>query len=290
MEIPLPEETTIRDYLLGRLDPASEVVERIDELMLNSIEFSEGLGVVEDDIIEEYLEGTLSPSDKQSVETHFLRPAERQRKLQNARLLTRRLASADAAEGNKLLQIRPFSHPVAPVSHRSNFRVYAEIAAALLFAASVIYLYQSRHRLQSALGESDQQLTQEREHSVQLNQQLQSARDLAQPSVAMLSLFQPGIQRSGDASVSNLKIGPGTSRVHVELALTSSNPGPLNLRLEFSGKTVWSLGHLTPFTSRDGSVLIFEIPAAALAAGENQLIISQASVPPTTYLFTVSKP
>src|SRR5215469_4647617 len=274
MENPLSDDMTIRDYLLGRLDPASETVDRVDELMLTSAEFLENLGLIEDEIIEEYLEGTLSPADKQSVESHFLRPPERQRKLQHARLLSSRLANgADLPDRTKLLQIKPSPAPFAPLSSRSNFRLCAEIAAALLLTVSVMYLWQSRRQLQVALGKSAQQLTQERENSAQINQQLQSARDLAQPSTAMLSLFQPSILRSPDESLSKLTIGAGTNKV----------------RLESAGKTLWSLDHLTPFTSRDGSILIFEIPATALPAGENKLLVFQGSELPTSCPFTVFK-
>ena len=290
MENPLSDDMTIRDYLLGRLDPASETVDRVDELMLTSAEFLENLGLIEDEIIEEYLEGTLSPADKQSVESHFLRPPERQRKLQHARLLSSRLANdADLPDRTKLLQIKPSPAPFAPLSSRSNFRLCTEIAAALLLTVSVMYLWQSRRQLQVALGKSAQQLTQERENSAQINQQLQSARDLAQPSTAMLSLFQPSILRSPDESPSKLTIGAGTNKVRVELALISSSPRPYNLRLESAGKTLWSLDHLTPFTSRDGSILIFEIPATALPAGENKLLVFQGSELPTSCPFTVFK-
>ncbi len=162
MDRPLPDDMTIRNYLLGRLDPASDTVERVDELMLTSSEFLENLGVIEDEIIEEYLEGTLSPADKQSVESHFLRPPERQRKLQHTRLLSNRVRLANVAHApdrNKLLQIQP-TQAAAHLRPRSNLRSYAEIAATLLLAVSLTYFWQSRHQLQSELGNSAVQLKQ----------------------------------------------------------------------------------------------------------------------------------
>jgi hypothetical protein len=302
MESRVPDDMTIRDYLLGRLERDSEVVERIDHLMLTDPEFSENCGVIEDEILEEYLEGTLSAADRGAVESHFLQPPERQRKLQHARLLSRRLAESarqpEAArqpkptrlsDRDRVLEIKPSPASVATRRPRSNFRLYAEIAAAVLLTASVIYLSRSRVELKSSLGESAAQLTQEREHSAQLNQQLQAARGLAQPSTAMLSLFQPGVLRGSNESLPNLTIGPATTKVRIELALLSSNPRPYNLRLESQGKTLWSLDHLTPFTSPDGAILIFEIPVTAVVSGENRVQVSQSSEPPTSYFFTVSR-
>jgi hypothetical protein len=290
MEIRVPDDMTIRDYLLGRLDPASEIVERLDELMLTNIQFTERLGVIEDEIIEEYLEGTLSPAEKQSVESHFLRPRERQRKLQNARLLTARLASATTApEGNELLQIKASSNLAASLRTRSNFRLYAEIAAAIFLAASLAYLFQLRRDLGKTLRESKEELAQERKHSASLDEQLRTARELAQPSTVILSLFQSGVRRTSKSLLPELKIGPGTRNVHVEAVLSSSVPGAYDVRLETAGKVVWSLDHSDPFISTNGAILIFEVPASALPAGESRFIVSQKNGNETAYPFVASK-
>ena len=239
MEIRVPDDATIRDYLLGRLDADSELVERIDELMLTNVEFSENLGVIEDEIIEEYLEGSLSPPDRQSVEMHFLQPPERQRKLQNARLLSHHLAAA----------ARRLPDPPAPYPSGFNFKMYAEIAAAVLLTASVVYLFQSRRDFQATLRDSSQELAQERAHSASLNQQLQVVRSFAQPTTVMLTLLRSDLDRSADASLPELKVGPGTKNIHVEVALSSVASGYCNVRLETSGRTVWSQDHIQLFTS-----------------------------------------
>jgi len=82
-------DANIREYLLGRLDSEPELVDNIDEQILTDPSFSLTVDVAEDEIIEEYLEGSLSSEDARAVERHFLRPSERQRKLEVARLLGR---------------------------------------------------------------------------------------------------------------------------------------------------------------------------------------------------------
>src|SRR5947209_20332437 len=75
----------IREYLLGNV-PEDDCKE-IEVKLLTDAEFAKAVELVEDDIIEDYLEGNLSPSEKQKVESHFLRPPERKRKLWFVRLL-----------------------------------------------------------------------------------------------------------------------------------------------------------------------------------------------------------
>jgi hypothetical protein len=292
MEIRVPDETTIRDYLLGRLDPHSEIVERMDGLMLTNAEFSENLGVIEDEIIEEYLEGSLAPADRQSVEMHFLQPLERQHKLQSARLLSRHLAATLVTPEGKRnrKRVRPLPDAAAGFyTSRFNFRMYAEIAAALLLAVSIVYLVQQRRDLQTTLRKSSQYLAQERAHSASLDQQLQAARELAQPATVMLNLFRTSLPRGAGGSLPQLKIGPGTKNIHVEVALSSASIGTYNVRLETSGKIVWSLDHVQPFTSPDGAILVFEVPADVLLQGEGRFVLTEKSGAEITYLFAVAQ-
>src|SRR3974390_974309 len=81
-------DANIREYLLGRLNWDPKRVESIDEQILTDPELSISADVIEDEIIEEYLEGSLNPEDTRAVITHFLRPPERQRKLKTARLFS----------------------------------------------------------------------------------------------------------------------------------------------------------------------------------------------------------
>src|ERR1700761_7357045 len=101
MEEPVIDDNLIREYLLGRVDDDQEMVDRFDEQLISNPEFSMSVDIVEDEIIEEYLEGSLSAEDRHAVERHFLRPPERQRKLRNARLLRHHLATTSTITANQ---------------------------------------------------------------------------------------------------------------------------------------------------------------------------------------------
>ncbi len=73
MENRVIDEVHIREYLLGRLEGDPEFVEQIDEQILTNPQFSIIVDVVEDEIIEEYIEGSLNADDARAVERHFLR-------------------------------------------------------------------------------------------------------------------------------------------------------------------------------------------------------------------------
>ncbi len=269
----LPDEITIRRYLLGHLDADQELVERLDEQMLTDAELSEMVEVVTDEIIEEYLEGTLDPADKQAVETHFLRPPERQAKMRTARLLNRHLQTAARETASVPPRALPPAVSSAPY-HRAHARAYMELAAVVLVAASVFYLVGSRQESQLQARNSSQALIQEREQSAALRQQLNDLQGLQQPETVMRSLFDPTLPR-GDARLPELKIGPATKNVHFEISLPPGSNGAYDVRLETGGNTVWSKAHVQAYTSPDGALLILDVPTHSLSANEYGFVLSQ---------------
>src|SRR5437763_12717614 len=109
-----PEENTLRQYLLGRLDDQEEVETNLSMQILVSDELSEIVDSIEDDIIEEYLNGTLNPADKRDVEEYFLRSPERKDKLQFASLL-RSSYETTPVSGDGGNQTKPDSGPIIVV-------------------------------------------------------------------------------------------------------------------------------------------------------------------------------
>lgn len=291
MEQKVPNEAMIRDYLLGRLDSDGALAQRIDELMLGDAEFSEIIDVIEDEIIEEYLEGTLNPEDNAAMESHFLRPPERQLKLRQARFLSRRISGTardPRDEAPKAIREHRFFFPVLRQS-RLTYMTYVALAALLFLGFSAAYLVQSRRRLEAQLSQSTQSLVQERERSASLSQQLGLLRTLAQPATVMLSLVQAGVLR-GNTIVPELRIGSGTTKIHVEMALLPHvREGQYGLRLESAGGIAWHTDRIQALSSPEGSILMADVPAQVFAQGENRFVVRQKDGSETTYLFVVSK-
>lgn len=271
----LPDETTIRRYLLGQLDDNSELAESLDEQMLTDAGLSEMVEVVEDEIIEEYLEGTLHPAEKRAVENHFLRPPQRQAKMQTARLLYRHFQPASREpEAVSRIPGKPSTNVVRISYLRAHLRTYMEVAAGVVFAASIFYMAWSHRESQLQVRHGNQELLQEREHSAALSQQLQDLAGLQQPATIMWSLFDPTLFR-GDAKLPELKIGAATKTVQFEISLPAGSSGAYDVRLERGGSTLWSKPHVPAYTSPDGSLLILDVPARDLSSNEYRLVLSR---------------
>ena len=68
MKNSLPDLHLIRQYLLGRLDAQDERESALSEQILFNDELAELVESAEDEIIEEYLDGSLAPVDRKDVE------------------------------------------------------------------------------------------------------------------------------------------------------------------------------------------------------------------------------
>jgi hypothetical protein len=278
-------DANIREYLLGRLDADSELVESIDEQTLTDPEFSISVDIIEDEIIEEYLEGSLNSEDMRAIERHFLRPPERQRKLKTARLFRRYFeAEVPKQPAPARLLFRAFRIGQVLLS----FRTCAEIAASAMFIISTLVLWNQRRELDIAIKQMNQQLGQERERLAVANRQLQNALHSFQPAIAMLNLVRPGRQR-GDMEIPEVKVNPGTKTLHVELALSSGTPRKYRVELRHAEGTVWSRDDVDVTAVSGGAILRVDIPAEVLPQGRCELALMASGEEPISYLFSISK-
>ena len=85
----------IRQYLLGSL--SQEQAAELEERLLNDGDVYEELLIVEDELVDQFLSGELSATERERLESHFLRAPERQEQLRFGYLL-RRYVSAHASE------------------------------------------------------------------------------------------------------------------------------------------------------------------------------------------------
>lgn len=282
-------DANIREYLLGRLDSDSELVESIDEQILTDPKFSISVDVIEDEIIEEYLEGSLSSEDMRAVERHFLRPPERQRKLQTSRLFShyfeeesRKLKGKQPAPARSIFR----AFRIGQVLPR--FRTLAEIAASVVFVVLILNFWNQRRELDMAIKKINQQLSQERERSAVASQQLQNALQSLQPAIAMLNLVMPGRQRGGQ-ELPEVKVSSGTRTLHIEVALLSRATGKYRVQLRHKGMSVWSQDGVDATSVPGGAILKVDIPADVLPQGTGELAITPSGGGIISYWFSISK-
>ncbi len=82
------EERRIRSYLLGELDP--DDARQLDDRLLRDDDLAEQVGLVEDEIVEDYVRGDLSADERAHLEKRFFTTPRRRRSLEMVRGLRER--------------------------------------------------------------------------------------------------------------------------------------------------------------------------------------------------------
>jgi hypothetical protein len=278
MKSNVPEPSLVREYLLGRLDNNKELEEQLSHDILFNDDLSEMVESIEEEIIEDFLDGTLEPADKDAVNEYFLRPPERKEKLRFARLLrhhfeqqkdvvSARIGAFHTANAN-VIQNRVDYGSANP--WRSHLRTYGQLTALILFSVLGLIYITSVRRNQSRL---ESQLAQERERSASVAKEAQ----LLQASMVSLTLVSDR-SRGDDTQIPNIEVKPSTQRIVVEIALQGRSPGPFDVILEAQGQNgpIWA-ARLLPLVSASGDArLVFDIPVHGIASNVYSLVVSSS--------------
>lgn len=271
MKNDFPSENTIRQYLLGRLDHQEEFESSLSEQMLFNEELSEIVDSIEDEIIEDYLDGNLSREDRRAADTYFLRPRQRQEKLHLARLLRQHfeakqgLVKKKSGGPDELAPQLVGGSRAATFDLRAYARTYWMVAMlALTVVSGWIYMSRLRKDLQSRLEAAQKneakltdELAQERDHSASLTRQLQQL----QPPVASLTFLGPIFR---DVETPAVEIRPWTQRIKVSIDLPGASSRKYDVRLETKARQpIWAQAELAG--SSNG--LTFELPTQGISTG-----------------------
>jgi anti-sigma factor RsiW len=291
MKSDVPDRALVREYLLGRLDDKKELEEQLSHEICVNDDLSEMVELIEDEIIEDFLDGTLDPADKNAVDGYFLRPPERKEKLRFVRLLRHRFEQRQDLVDTRRETFDSANVPQARFDYRpanlgrSHFRTYGELAA--LFVLTVVGLiYISGIRKNQARIEA--QLAHERERSATV------AKEALVSQASMVALTLVSDRSRGDSTqIPNIEINPSTQRIVVEIALPGRSPGPFDVILEARGNNqpIWT-ARLLPLVSASGDArLVFDIPVQGVASDVYSFVVSSslsATARPKHYDFRIT--
>jgi hypothetical protein len=276
MKSNLPDRSLIREYLLGRLDNEKELEEQLSHDICANDELSEMVESIEEEIIEDFLDGTMDSADKNAVSTYFLRPPQRQEKLRFARLLNNHLAEqhqlvqtiSDTRPSAYTNAVRDRSEYSAPIPWWTHFKTYGQLTAfVVLGVGSLLYI----SALQKKGAGLESQLAQERVHSANLVKDA----PILQSSLIPLTLVADR-SRGDDSQIPHIEIRPSTRRIMVDIALQGHSPGPFNVNLETKAGNgpMWS-ARLLPLLSSSGDTrLVFDLPAQGLESDVYSFVVS----------------
>jgi hypothetical protein len=276
MKSSLPNRSLIREYLLGRLDNETEIEEHLSNDICSNDELAEMVESIEEEIIEEFLDGTMDSADKDAFNTYFLRPPERKERLRFAKLLRNHFeehhtlvgAISDTRSSSPTNVAHDSSDYRAPTPWWSHFKTYGQRAALVVLSiGSLLYI----SALQKKEAGLESQLTQEREHSASLVKEAPTFKS----SLIPLTLVTDR-SRGDNTQIPHIEIKPSTRRIIVDIALQSHSPGPFDVHLETKAGNgpIWS-ARLLPLVSSSGDTrLVFDFPAQGMESDVYSFLVS----------------
>ena len=172
----------IKKYLLGQLAGAD--LEEIERRVLTDDDFHEEVQIMEDELVDEYVNAELSPDERRLFEKNFLADSESRNKLRLGYALDRHLSAQPLEREEKgLFPFLPFRNPIISYS----------FAAAILVIAGLVSWAAFRTWRNSTPRE---------------------------PGKILAIELTPGITRD-EGEIKKIAIRPGTESVELELRIAS---------------------------------------------------------------------
>ncbi len=268
------EIADLKQYLLGNLTPPES--EAIDLQIISDESLEDELYLAESELMEDYLDETLSPSEMESFGKNFLVSAERKAQLRQISLM-RNYARNAATKGvsEKVCGKEPESFfeklkNLFSLNLRPAIAVLALIIVGL-FAGIILYYT------------ANEQIALEKEFA-EINQN-----DLSDPAEfknlltvnLMTGTFRDS---SGLSKLSEDKLG---ERVLFRLALPVKTDAPDSFKIELmkDQKIVFTQNKLRVYNNPNGQELRLFLPASALKKGEYQIRVEKETAKESIFVY-----
>jgi hypothetical protein len=279
------DEKLMAQYLLGNLSEEEQV--RIEDRAFADANYLGALEAAEADLIDAYVRGELSQSERLGFERRFLTSSQRRSKVEFARDLLRVTKESKTAQ-NALLE-----RPSAWLSLISLFRgwnpalQFAGILALLISVAGASWLLVENRAIRSRVAALEterrdletreeqlrRQLGEEQDRASKLAAEPQKPTPVTAPVVASLVLL-PGLSRA-ETGRAQLTLNPSAQLAHIEIVLEPRDDYPRyssEIRTR-SGEEILIRGNLRRHRTAAGDVVSFDVPTGALDAGEYELTL-----------------
>jgi hypothetical protein len=303
MAADLNNEELIAGYLLGELSEEQQV--EIEDRAFADKEYLASITAVENDLIDEYVRQELSETDRRKFESGFLASAERRKRVEFAKALSRMSAVPEKTVVHQPVSWSWRESLYAFISGLNPAARFALLAAMLLLLVGSAWLLTETLRLRRQLTQLqaenqsrqslEQQIEAERKRNEELNARLnqekqqreqsdESLRQLSEtadqtnppprPVIASLTLL-PGLSRGGgdkpslvmpaDARLVRLNIGIDPEEQYKTFAV--------ELRTA-AGRQVWTKENLGARSRGKVRAIGLTLPASVLKTGEYELRLS----------------
>lgn len=262
------EEVLMRNYLLGVIDEAEQ--EKVEERLLCDDDFAERLSTAQDNLIDDYVFGALSESERESFAKNFIITNERHKKMLLAQSIE---FYVDEHYGRQAL-LQPDDSPPPPSWWRNSLQLLQSYKMWLVVPALVILLFFLTPKIvrwlkpdQAAPGRVqreniERQIAELNKRPADQQPQGQSAYELAlQPTMLR---EEGGIKRvtlTGDIKLLTLKLALPQAQQEKYDALT----------LTGEGEELFAIAGLTPQAEAGVAVVVLKIPTEFLTRGDYEI-------------------
>lgn len=236
------EYLRIRPYLLGLV--SNEEQTKIEEHLLTNNDFYEEVLIEEDELIDDYLAGQLSSSDRQVFESHFLATIERQKKVRFGKAFKRYATHNPAPAPSPL---RWWSSLTNLLPTRSPVTSTALAGVVLAVLAGVLWL---------ALKNESQQRP-------------------AGPHSIATAVLTPGMSRDHAGNLTKILITPDKDTVQLRLAMPAVDYQKYRVEiLSAQGAKVWTGTDLATQQLADGKFIVLNLPENIFQRDDYQVRLS----------------
>lgn len=283
-------QPTMIQYLLGELPPAAQ--ERLEEQFFTDQKSLEKLKRVEDQLVDDYVSGVLSPRQREQFESHYLNSDRRRAKLQFARTLKQTLID-DAPSVVEPVRLSLWQsllqawHTPALRYSFAGLTVAAAIVGSWLYREAR-YLQQQREQLaveRAALAiptvppvPTPTASTVPTAKPAVISPPPQPSRRVNKATAILTFLLTPNRFRNDDmtAGAASLIVTPQTKFIHLKLLLKSQSSYPAyRIALETAdGKLLKTQGNLKPVQTGQERYIVLPLTAQSLSANDYLLTLA----------------
>jgi hypothetical protein len=282
----MPEtDQQLREYLLGNPNPSSERV--IEEKLFTEDHEFERFQTVEDELVDDYVFGRLSPDEQARFERHFLCTPDRKKKVEFSRAI--HIFAVNRAPGRVSPSDRFWRFGPIP-----QFRSYGWAVGVLLAISAFAWIAVQNHDLRRELSLLQQSRNAShapgREAAINPGQSIRATTPAQPPGKSATAengrpitidgvaiILTPGSTRSvGEQS--RLQIAPATSSVQITLRIASPPNGELQEQLlNADGDSIWNQQISASRSEIDSLGIKVLLPASLLQPDDYRILLSKKS-------------
>jgi len=297
------QEQIIQRYLLGELPEAEQAA--LEEEYFNDVRLFDQMVQAENELVDKYARGSLSPSMRERFETYYLAHPKRRERANFARALAARLDERSEVAAVSQRDAESLWNRLL-VSMRGPKLAWGFSVALLLMTVLAAWLLFETRRLRQDLSAQEhrerelrQQATSERHRAEQLAAELERRHadqpvapsptpSKSVPAFASLVLTVGGTRSTNGTAPALLIIPTGTELVRIQLNLRENNYTSYRPVLQAAGgREVFTSARLVAKPARSGATLTLTLPAQRFANGD--YILTLRGVTKTGEVEDVSK-